>query len=76
VSEVSKDIAGKRAVSCRDVGLDKSCSDCPFVAIGNSDDEVMSLMVKHLQETHNTTIAPGSHLDNVVRRFIRLLCAL
>ncbi len=73
---MSKDIAGKRAVSCRDVGLNKSCSDCEFVAIGNSDDEVMNLMVKHLQDHHNTTIAPGSHLDNVIRRYVRLLCAL
>ena len=67
---MSKEIAGKRVISCTDIGI---LGDCDFRAIGDSEDEVFRILVEHLKEKHNTIIPLGSHLDSIIRRFIRVL---
>ncbi|MFX0162337.1 MAG: DUF1059 domain-containing protein [Candidatus Hodarchaeota archaeon] len=68
--EISEEIPGKRIISCGEIGI---ISDCDFRIIGNTEEEVFDRLVEYLKEKHNTVIPPGSHLANVVRRFIRVL---
>jgi len=65
-----EEIAGKRVVSCTEIGI---LGDCDFRAIGDSDDEVFMKLVNHLKEKHDTVIPPGSHLDSIIRRFIHVI---
>lgn len=71
--EISEEIPGKRIISYGEIGI---ISDCDFRIIGNTEEEVFDRLVEHLKEKHNKIIPLGSELERVIRRFVKVLCAM
>ena len=49
-----------KTVSCRDVG-----ADCDFVARGNNEEEIMSLVAEHARTEHNMNEIPDEVREKV-----------
>ena len=50
-----------KTVSCRDVG-----SDCDFVALGNSEEEILSQVADHARIEHNMSEIPAEVKSKVL----------